>query len=456
VRRGPAALVLVALLAACGQKAGVHESASTALAAGAAGAGAAAPPEVGTETTVPAVAGAAAAAPPGSVAGGGAPPTGGPATTAAVRAAAGDRTGVTDAVIKIGIHAPVTGAAPFPQTSFSRGAGVYWQWLAQRGGVFGRKVEVVFEDDQFNPATAKRVCEKMVTQDKVFLLIGGGGADQITACAQYAQSAGVPYLAAGVNEKGFVGLSHAYAVSMTYAQQSPLLAQLVKTRFGGKKLAIVVADTPSFDDAASSMGKAARDAGITIVHEGRIPKDASQTEALAIANTLRTKGAEVVYLLSSPETFLNIAAAATGQAYNPQYVGPGVSSGLNLVAQIGCPAIGEARFLSPFPQLDVIDRLDGDFRPAYRAATGQEPDDIGIALWGIGKSLNQVFLAAGKDLTRQSFEAALQSGRTFQTNVFPPARFTASEHRGASQAHLLKADCGGRRFVTEAPFASGF
>jgi len=217
-----------------------------------------------------------------------------------------------------------------------------------------------------------------------------------------------------------------------------------------------VADTPSFDDAAASMGKAARDLGITVVHEADIPKDATQTEALAIANTLRSKGAEIVYILSSPATFLNVAAAASGQAYNPQYIGPGVSSGLTLVAQLGCPAIGEARFLSPFPQLDVIDRLDPDFAPAYRQHAGAEPDDIGLALWGIGKSLHQVLLAAGKDLSRQSFEAALQSGREFRTNVFAPMRFTPTERRGANQIHLLRADCGARRFVTETSFAGGF
>jgi branched-chain amino acid transport system substrate-binding protein len=43
--------------------------------------------------------------------GGGAPP-------------AGDRTGITDEEIVIGIHAPVSGAAPFPQTSFADGAAV--------------------------------------------------------------------------------------------------------------------------------------------------------------------------------------------------------------------------------------------------------------------------------------------------------------------------------------------
>ena len=367
---------------------------------------------------------------------------------------AGDRTGITDKEIVIGIHAPVSGAAPFPQTSFSDGAAVYWDFLKDKGGVFGRNVRVVFEDDEFNPATAKRVCQKMVEQDKVFLLIGGGGADQITACANYANSVGVPYLSAGVNETGLNNIRAYFALSMSYAQQSPMLAQLGTSL--GKKIAIAVADTDSFTDAHASFQKAAKSQGLDIVYDERIPKSASQAEALAVANDMRASGAEVVYFLASPTTFLNVASAAGGQGYVPKYIGPGITAGLKLVAQVGCPNIGEARFLSPFPQLDVIDKLDPDYQRAYQAKRGKAGDDIGIALWGLAKTLHQMFVAAGKDMTRQSFVQTLESGKKFESGVYPPVQYSATNHLGGSQAHLLQADCNARDYKTVAQFASSF
>jgi len=382
-------------------------------------------------------------------AGGGAQSGGG--GTAAV---AGDRTGITDKEIVIGIHAPVSGAAPFPQTSFSDGAAVYWDWLKDKGGVFGRNVRVVFEDDEFNPATAKRVCQKMVEQDKVFLLIGGGGADQITACANYANSVGVPYLSAGVNEAGLSNIRAYFALSLTYAQQSPMLAQLAKTL--GKKVGIAVADTESFTDAHASIQKAMKSLGLDVVYDEKIPKNASQAEALSVANKMHTSGAEVIYFLASPTTFLNVASAAGGQGYIPKYIGPGITSGLNLVAQVGCPNIGSARFLSPFPQLDVIDKLDPDYQRAYQAKRGKAGDDIGIALWGLAKTLHQMFLAAGKDMTRQSFVQTVESGKKFVSGVYPPVQYSSTNHLGGSQAHLLQADCGSRTYKTAAQFASSF
>ena len=72
-----------------------------------------------------------------------------------------------------------------------------------------------------------RSCREMVEDDGAFLLVGGGGADQITACAQYAADNGIPYLSAGVNENGLSDLDTYFATTLTYAEQAPMLiAQL--------------------------------------------------------------------------------------------------------------------------------------------------------------------------------------------------------------------------------------
>ena len=384
-------------------------------------------------------------------------PNGGtPGTT--VPTGPGDRTGITGDTIKIGIHAPVSGAAPFPQSSFRDGAPIYWEFLKGKGGVHGRNVEVVFEDDEFDPATARRVCQKMVEQDKVFILIGGGGADQITACAEYANSVGVPYLSAGVNEERLSSIRAYFALSMTYTQQSPLLVQLAKNKLGGGTFAIAVADTPSFNDAQASITAEAEGAGLEIVYNKRIPKNVTPGQALAIAQELCSANdgqkADIVYILSSPVTFLNIASAAGGQRCVPQYIGPGITSGLNTVAAVGRDNIGAAKFLSPFPQLDVIDQLDPDFRRAAQAQGVSNPDDIALALWGLNKTLASMFIAAGNDMSRQSFVSTLESGQEFGSGVYPSVKFSATDHFGGSQAHLLEANNGAYRTIAQ--FASAF
>lgn len=374
-------------------------------------------------------------------------------------AVAGDRTGISEDRIVIGIHAPVTGAAPFPQNSFENGKDVYFQFNAAQGGVHGRTIEVVFRDDRFDPRSAVAACREMVESDGAFLLIGGGGSDQIGACAEYASQVGVPYLSAGVQTRGLDQLGNYFAMSMTYAEQAPLLAQMIGAQFAGQKVAVVVAEGENLDDYFDAQVDALRQAGIDPVYAERIPKTTSQSDALNLATELRSTGAQIVIFNASPTSFLNVAAASAGQGYRPKWMGPGVTSGLNTVATVGCGAansVDGARYFSPFPQLDVIDQVDPDYRPAYRQYAGAEPDDLGIALWGLGKLVVAAFQAAGPDVTRESFIATLESGQIFETGVFPPVQFGPGDHFGGSAVHVLEASCSTRSFQTIATFVNRF
>lgn len=500
-RRVFVAVVAALLLAACGQKAGVGglQSSSTPIADGAA-----APTPVTTDTTapssaVPSATETTAAAPGGTLptrsstatsgpaARSSASPAGSPAkatgssaaaggsasstTTTARRASASaapgqpaaaagpanphDKDGVTDKEIVIGVHAPITGAAPVPQDSVDKAKDLYWKFLAERGGIFGRNVRIVFRDDQFNPSRAVAVCRELVEQEHAFILFGVG-TDQTTACARYASEVGVPYFATGGGEASVAGLKNFFGISMSLPQQGPMLAQMVK-KLGKTKVGVVAINTPNYDDTFNSMVQSAKAAGLNVVRADRISKSPSQSEALAETNNLRTAGAEAVMLMHAPVAFLNLAHAAQGQAYTPLWTGPGLSNGLNLVAEFGCPSIAGARFMSPFPQLDVIDRFDADYKPTYRKYNkGEEPDDLGLMVWGLEKTLHQFLQAAGPDLSRSKLMATLESGQEFVSNIFPPARFGPTKHFGATQAHLLEADCNARRYKTLATFATSF
>src|SRR5882757_5021862 len=476
-RRAIGLAVLLALAAACGQRGGREAGAGGPTPGHPAGVPSAAaiqvsPDAVGAAPTGAASTGGAstgpstpAAAPRSAASGATSSPTGPSPAPVPVSPGTGssgpasgpaDRTGVSDTVIKIGVHAPLTGAAPLPQNAFDKGKDVYWKFLAERGGLLGRSVQIIFKDDQFNPARAVQVCRELVEQDKVFMLFGVTGSDQITACARYADSVGVPYLSGGVNEDGPTGLKNYFAVSQTYAQQNRTIVGLVKNVMHKTKIAIVLNATPALDETQRSITTLARAAGLQIVRQSRISKQASDAELVSEANQLRASGAEAVYLLTAPVNFIKLATNAYAQAYSPLWTGPGLTNGLNIVTEAGCPAVDGARWLSPFPQLDAIDRLDPDYTPAYKKYAGGDPDDIGIAEWGLNKTLHLMMDAAGHDLSRQSFVRALTSGRRFASNVFPTVAYDGSIRFGANSMHVLRADCASRTWKTETAFAEGF
>lgn len=473
VKKISAALALLLFFAACGLKPGVEVTgglgvtgdSSTGL--GGPASDEVAGEDVGTGTDIGAgseIPGVGTEPVNGTVPGSGAGPNTGGGTRNTGGGSApipktGNSTGVSATEIKIGIHAPVTGAAPFPAASFDKGKDLFWSWKGAPK-VAGRTVKITFEDDTYNPTTAVDRCRKMAEQEKVFLLVGGGGTDQIQACARYANQRKIPYLSAGVTEIGLRGLDTYFAASMSYPQQAPLLWQMIKKRpeMGApESVAMIYTNSPNFQDARDAFVEAMKKDQKTLILERKMSKNPSSSEYQQTAAALQASGASIVFILVAPVHYIQLTAR-TG-AYKPWWVGVGVTKGINKVLNTGCNTSGnsieKSRFFSPFPGVDKIDELDADYNKAYQEKHGTTGDDLGIALWGLNKGLFQMFSKLGNNITRESFIATVGQS-AFKTNVFPEVAYTPSNHFGAKGMHLLKGNCATKRYTTEALFATSF
>jgi ABC-type branched-subunit amino acid transport system substrate-binding protein len=368
----------------------------------------------------------------------------------------GDATGVDDDTITIGIHAPITGAAPVPSGSFDKGKDLYWKFLESQGqSINGRNVRVVFRNDNYNPSQAVSACREMVEDEGAFLLVGVAGTDQIQACARYAAGAGVPYISAGVTELGLDTLRNYFAIWLTYPEQGPLLADLLVDRLGAKDepTAMVWFNTPTFQDGHDAFVSAMKAKGAEVDYDRPVPKTAGASEAQAIATELNQRGIENVHVLTSPTWFIQLSQAAANQGYKPQYAGYGLTKGLDTVANVACKnnrSIDNARFLSPFPAYVDSDKFD----PNFRKAGGT--DDIQFGLWGMSKVVGELLKLPGKDLTRERFIYYAERAKNVKTGVLPPVSFSPDDHFGGTTMHLLRADCANNRYVTEESFAGGF
>lgn len=97
--------------------------------------------------------------------------------------------------IKVGVLNTFTKAgALFGETTL-RGIEVY---LDEHGGkIAGRRVEIIREDDEFNPQVALQKVRKLVESDKVHVLLGPLGSHIATAMAGYMKQAGTPWIITG-------------------------------------------------------------------------------------------------------------------------------------------------------------------------------------------------------------------------------------------------------------------
>jgi ABC-type branched-subunit amino acid transport system substrate-binding protein len=362
----------------------------------------------------------------------------------------GNATGVSDDSFKIGAHAPLTGAAPVPSDSANKGSDVYWKWLASHKQLInGRTGETILKNDNYNPSQAVAVCKEMVEKDQVFLLTGLAGTDQIQACARYAASVGVPYVSAGVTETGLTGLPNYFAITMSYADQGPLLADFLTTDLGAKdeKNGMLRFDTPNFQDAHDAFVQGMESKGSEVVYDRAVSKQADQTAAQTVVQEMKTAGIENVYVLTSPVWFIQVLQAAKTQSYTPQWTGVGITKAIDTVASVGCRngTLSGAKFFSPYPAWIDINKYDPDFRKAVGEIYPEENggDDIMLIGWGTMKVIGEMIRATGDDLTRERFVYASERARNLKTNTFPPVSFTPEDHYGSAQVQVNEAQCSG-------------
>jgi ABC-type branched-subunit amino acid transport system substrate-binding protein len=376
-----------------------------------------------------------------------------------------DRTGVTDEKITVAFHAPVTGAAPLPAESFREATDLYWLWEKDKGRTFlGRQdVEVLFRDDQYRPSNAIQVCREL--RARAFLVGGGGGTDQIQACGQLAEVEAFPYFSAGVTERGLENNPWYFAASMSYRQQGILLAHYIKKNFPGQKFGAIITQTSNFDDAKDGFEAGIQQAGLGDLYVGteRHPKG-EQAWIRGFGATMADRGAEVLYMLTSPVDYIQFAQQNKDRGF--QYVGVGVSMGLNAVLNSGCPEVGGGIFFSPFPGLDWARENVPEF---FQASSdfGTVPDDLALALWGTNKQLDLMFQryeqVFGTDLTREDFRALVEGAGRVESGIFPAVEFSPQNHFGGQSVHVLQANCkepnpesGNFEYETLATFSTGF
>ena len=102
--------------------------------------------------------------------------------------------GVSAAEIVLGAHLDLTGPTAAGMDWLRTGMMMKVDEINEKGGIHGRKIRLVIEDNGFNPAKAVRAVEKLVGSDKVFAVVNSFGTVPTIAAYGKAIEAGVPHV----------------------------------------------------------------------------------------------------------------------------------------------------------------------------------------------------------------------------------------------------------------------
>src|ERR1051326_7100434 len=96
-------------------------------------------------------------------------------TLALVAAATWSGVSAQGDTIKIGLIQPLSGSVAASGNYIRMGAEIGRDWINAKGGVLGKKVELLIEDNKSDPKEAATAAEKLIVKDKVPVIVGAWG-----------------------------------------------------------------------------------------------------------------------------------------------------------------------------------------------------------------------------------------------------------------------------------------
>src|SRR6476469_8034695 len=315
--------------------------------------------------------------------------------------------------IKIGVTQPLTGAFAASGNYVAQGAKLAEEAINTAGGVLGKKIELIVEDNKSNPTEAAATAEKLIVKDKVPVMLGAWGSGLTLAIMPKLEEYKVP-MVVETSSSGKIttsGNPYIFRISPTSEMEAKAFTPLFKS-LGIKKADFLSTNNDFGLGAAKEFSEAATAQGVQVgVRETMDPKATDFSAQLA---KIKASGSDTLFVTTAVEQITLILKQAKEQQLKARIITTGGSNSPDqLIQQAGDAANGSLHlvFFTPwFPEAvknpDVarkfvaewnarkyaVGGLTEGFRgwdgittivEAIKAAGQAEPQAIQKALWNV-------------------------------------------------------------------------
>jgi branched-chain amino acid transport system substrate-binding protein len=197
------------------------------------------------------------------------PPTGGQAP-----AQTGGQAQQTTAPIRIGASISLTGTYARSGQELQVGYQIWQEMVNAKGGLLGRQVEFVIIDDQSDPETAARLYEKLISEDKVDLVIGPYSSPVTLPASTVAEKYGYPMIVSGASAteiwtRGYKNVFGIYTAAPFYMDGAIDIAQ----KNGLRTVAVANENSAFAKDLVRGAKERAQKANLQVVFEEEYGRD---------------------------------------------------------------------------------------------------------------------------------------------------------------------------------------
>jgi branched-chain amino acid transport system substrate-binding protein len=316
--------------------------------------------------------------------------------------------GVTADKIVLGQAAVFSGPAAQLGIQMRNGIKAYFDYVNERGGIYGRKLELVTEDDKYEPSVAPQASKKLIEERKVFALIGYVGTPTGVAHLPVVTQAKVPLVGMFTGAEALRVPFNRYIFHVRasyYDETEKIVEQVVST--GGHKLSVFMQD-----DAYGEAGRKGTEIALT--------KRAMKINSLGKfeRNTVKVQEAVKTINASQPDAVVMIGAYAACAEFIKQMRKAGSGATFYNVSFVGSKALADAlgpegsgvaiSQVVPYPWGTAVPVVK-EYQLAAKKAGFTDYNFSAMEGFLTAKVMVEGLRRAGKNLTREGLVSALES-----------------------------------------------
>jgi branched-chain amino acid transport system substrate-binding protein len=352
--------------------------------------------------------------------------------------------GVTDTSVLVGCSNSFSGPLVYPGTQLvNNGLESYFGYVNDRGGVHGRQILTQYYDDGYKPQNAVANTKRLVDRDKVFAIVSSQGTGAVMATVKFLTQNKVPLIFPfqGVPLSGQKTIFTSFT---PYPNQSELvITWLVKVK-GFKRIGILYQDDKygyTFRDPAK---KTLVKFGLKLIAAESYKRGAKDLSAQVAK--LRNANLDACLLVATPPPGAAFIKEAHKQGWKNTKI---ISSGpltdekyINLAGGVGEGIWGLSLWPDPVHSNDPAVVEYRKIMQKYGKDRDKTPNRYSLYGYFYAKLFVAGLQKAGRNLTRESYIAALESIKGWENGIVPAISFSATNHLAQNAGFMVEVQKG--------------
>ena len=351
--------------------------------------------------------------------------------------------------VKIGYTGPLSGSLSLLGQGVRDGIEVYVSYINEQGGVNGRKIEFIAEDDGYEPMRTVAAAKKLAEQDKVVALVSPAGTPNVAAIISYSQERKLPIIApyAFSNTLTTPTKRYVFTTLPEVRLQASVLGDYLVNQLKRNKVAAIYQNDDFGQDAVAGLDDRLKKNNVVLT---KLPFDRGSTNFSGVVAQARQAGVEDVVFLGIPRDAALIMKEASKMGWKPQF------SGHNALGDPQTFTLAGASLVEGSIAVAVMEPLDSKKPQVAEFMARQKqylPKTSPTTYSMHGYNAARVFVEALKRVqgepTGDKLVAEMERIKGLDTGLMGPISFTPEQHAGSQSVSFMRAKDGKWGIVTE-------